>query len=286
MLTYVDSVKIVILSDNYVVSPNRLLGEWGLSIYLEVDVGGRKFRILYDTGQTGIPVLNNAEILGIDLSKISYIVISHGHYDHTGGLLKVLEKVGKDVHVIAHPEIFSKKYVIRGNLRYIGIPYSRKEIEDMCILTLTRDLVQICPGVYFTGEVLRYGYPEYTPDMYVLRDDGRLIRDSMTDDAALLVNLKDRGLIILTGCGHAGILNIIEYSTSVTGIRKVYGIVGGLHQERESDGKIVELCRLLDKRDVKMILPLHCTGIRALNIFRRELGDRVLIGGVGTVVEV
>ncbi len=284
MSSHADSMRIVVLVDNYAAHPTRLLAEWGLSLYLEINALGRTYRILYDTGQSGI-VVNNAEILGIDLSKVSYIVLSHGHYDHTGGLMRVLEKTGRYVHLVAHPEIFGKKYVIRDNLRYIGIPFRKEEIEDKCQLTLTRDLVQICPGVYFSGEVLRYGYPEYTPDMYTIRSDGKLIRDSMIDDAALIVNLKDRGLVILTGCGHSGILNIIEDATTRLGIRKIYAIIGGLHQERESDEKIVELCQYLKKRDIKIIMPLHCTGIRAIGIFMRELSDRVLVGGVGTIIE-
>ncbi|NPA23681.1 MAG: MBL fold metallo-hydrolase [Crenarchaeota archaeon] len=285
MLTYTDSVKMIVLVDNYAATPSQVLAEWGLSIYVQVRSEGRTYNILYDTGQTGI-VVNNAERLGVDLSKISHIVISHGHYDHTGGLLSVLERTGRDVHVIAHPEIFSKKLVIRGTLRYIGAPFTKRDLEDKCNLVLTRDLVQVCPGTYFSGEVLRYGYPEYTPDMYVARDDGRLIRDSMPDDAALIINVRDKGLVIVTGCGHSGILNILEYATSVTGIRKVYAIVGGLHQEKETPERVRELCEMLRKRDIKLIMPLHCTGIRALHVFLSEIPDRTIIGGAGSIIEI
>ncbi|NPA70630.1 MAG: MBL fold metallo-hydrolase [Crenarchaeota archaeon] len=285
MLTYTDSVRIAILVDNYAITPSPVLAEWGLSMYVQVRADGKTYNILYDTGQTGI-VVNNAEKLGLDLSKVTHIVISHGHYDHTGGLLKVLEKTGNDVHVIAHPEIFAKKLVIRGTLRYIGIPFSRKDLEDKCELILTRDIVQICPGTYFSGEILRYGYPEYTPDMYVAREDGRLIRDSMPDDAALIINVRDKGLVILTGCGHSGILNIIEYATSVTGVRKIYAVIGGLHQERESPDRIRELCQILKKKDIKLIMPLHCTGLRALHIFLSEIPERTIIGGAGSIIEI
>ncbi len=285
MLTYTDSVRITILVDNYAISPSPILAEWGLSMYIQVRASGRTFNILYDTGQTGV-VVDNADRLGLDLGNVTHIVISHGHYDHTGGLLRVLERTGRDVHVIAHPEAFSKKLVIRGALRYIGIPFSRREIEERSNLILTRDLLQICPGTYFSGEILRYGYPEYTPDMYVAREDGRLIRDSMPDDAALIINVRDKGLVILTGCGHSGILNILEYATSVTGLRKIYAVIGGLHQEKETPDRVRELCQILKKKDIKLIMPLHCTGIRALHVFLSEIPDRTIIGGAGSIIEI
>ncbi len=278
-------IRITVLSDNHVVKPSQLLGEWGLALLLDIEHSHGKTRILYDTGQTGIVLKNNMDVLNIDVNSIEYIVLSHGHYDHTGGLPKMLELTRIKPTLIVHPAAFERKIVIReGMMKYIGIPYSRSLLEEKTWLIETRDPIDIAPGVIFSGEITRYGYPEYTPDMYVLHE-GRLIKDHMPDDAALIVNLRDKGLVIVTGCGHAGILNIIEHAFTVMGLRKLYAVIGGLHLEREPRDKILELAKKFKELDVKLVVPLHCTGQIARIALREVLGEHVLMGGVGTIIE-
>jgi len=278
-------VRVIVLSDNYVVKPSPLLGEWGLSLLIEVESGGSTTRILYDTGQTGIALVNNMRVLDIDPNTIDYLVLSHGHYDHTGGVPKLLESVTKKLTILLHPSAFEKKVVLRsGVLKYIGVPFSKSLLEDKGWLIETRDPVEISPGALFSGEVTRYGYPEYTPDMYAIRD-GKIVKDHMMDDSALIVNLRDKGLVIITGCGHAGILNIVEHAFTVTGVRRLYAIIGGLHLERESRDNVLDVAKRLRDLDVKLVVPLHCTGREATQTLREVLADRVLLGGVGTIVE-
>ncbi len=286
----ISRLRIHVLVDNLVVNPGKILGEWGLALLLELVYEDGSVRyVLYDTGQSGTCLLNNVEQMRLPLEKVTHIVLSHGHYDHTGGLVKVLEKlnsVGVRPHVIAHPSIFEKKLAVRkGEIRYIGIPFKREEIEARSWLVLTRDPVSVVPGVLFSGEVLRYGYPEYTPDMYVAHPDGRLVRDSMSDDAALIVQTK-RGLVIVTGCGHSGILNIVEHARALTKTQKIFAIVGGLHQEREPPENIEKLCEELAKRGVELVVPLHCTGLRATSIMLNKLKERILLAGAGSSITI
>ncbi len=286
----ISKLRIHVVVDNLAVNPGKILGEWGLALLVEIEYedGTTKY-VLYDTGQSGTALLNNVEQMRLPLEKVSHIVLSHGHYDHTGGLVKVLERLnalGVRPHVIAHPAIFERKLVVRkGEVKYIGVPSRREEIETRSWLILTRDPMSVVPSVLFSGEVLRYGYPEYTPDMYVAHPDGRLIRDSMSDDTALIVQTR-RGLVILTGCGHSGILNIIEHARALTKVQKIFAIIGGLHQERETRENIEKLCDELARRGVELIVPLHCTGVRATSIMLNKLGDKVVIAGAGSSITI
>ena len=281
-------VRIHVLVDNYVTNPGKIMGEWGLALLVELHYDDGTVRhLLYDVGQSGDVLLNNATRLGLDLCKVTHIVLSHGHYDHVGGLVKVLEFLnerGRKPVVLAHPAVFSTKLVVRGGeIKYIGAPFRKEDVENRSWLILTRDPVSVLPKVTFSGEVMRFGYPEYTPDMYTTLPDGRLVRDSMVDDAALIINTR-RGLIILTGCGHSGILNILEHARTITGTNKVFAIIGGLHQEREPEDSVVKLCKELEKRGVEHVVPLHCTGMRAVSVMLRELKDRVTLAGAGSTI--
>lgn len=190
-------MKITVLIENSVnkIFPMGLLGEHGLSLLVEY----KKQKILFDTGQTG-KVIENAIRLGIELKNISAIVLSHGHYDHTGGLKRILEFVQKPIHIYAHPEILSLHYTLYPVERYIGIPFIKEELESLgANFVWTKNYLEIFPGVLVSGEIPRITSFEKTDRRLVLKTKNKKIPDPVLDDLSLFIKTK-KGLVIILGC--------------------------------------------------------------------------------------
>ncbi|RLE59983.1 MAG: hypothetical protein DRJ35_04490 [Thermoprotei archaeon] len=256
----VNALEVIIIVDNMVHS-SGLFAEWGFSALLKVIVGEKTYNILFDTSTTDTILLHNMEVLGIKPGEIDYIVLSHGHYDHTGGLKIFLEKAGKKI-VIAHPDAFKKKYSLKnGFLRYIGSPFSLEEIRSLSNLMLVRSSFMFVPGVYYMGEIAREGFPEHREDMYML-EEGVLVEDPMLDDTGVAVNVEGLGLVVITGCGHSGVLNIVRHAEKTFG-EKVYAVIGGLHMYGMEPDKVYKIFDRLEEWGVKRVAPAHCSGIVA-----------------------
>ena len=279
---YVRRVNVTVLSDNFtstIIPP--LAGEWGFSAYIETE----GVRVLYDLGNSGVPLLHNARLLGIDLSRVDYIVLSHGHSDHTGALANPeVVKLLQGKTVIAHPSVFEKKLLRwRGRLDYIGIPMTREEMESRFRLILSREPLEFAEGLYFSGEVKSYGFPRYTSGLAKAVGD-RVTSDELSDDAALYINTP-KGLIIITGCGHSGIRNIVRHAKEVTGSEKVYAVIGGFHllssDQREVEESMRDVAGVAEK-----IGPAHCSGHQAKAFVMGNFKDKYLEAGVGFTLSV
>ena len=270
-------VKITVLSDNFtstIIPP--LIGEWGFSAYINADGVG----ILYDVGNSGLPVLHNAQLLGIDLRRdVDFIVLSHGHSDHTGGLgNEKLRELLRGKIVIAHPNVFEKKLLSwRAKLDYIGLPLSREEMEKEFKLILSREPLEFTKGVIFAGEVKNYGFPRYNKGLFKAEKEG-VVQDDLLDDVPLYIK-TGKGLVIITGCGHSGILNIIRHAREVTGVDKIYAVLGGFHLLSSPKEHVDEVLRELESVAEK-IGPAHCSG------FQIRSTSKFVDAGVGSVFEV
>ncbi len=255
-----------------------LVAEYGFAAVLE----DGDFQILFDTGLSGEVALSNAEKLGIRL-KPNFIVLSHGHRDHTGGLPVVLEKF--KAPIIAHPEVFEPKFaMIGGKLHEIGMPYPRHELEKITTLITTKVPLKITENVYFSGEIPRKWGPTHSGLVYKADPERGMVQDEVKDDAALYVK-TEKGLFVITGCGHSGVENIVEYGLQVTGESKLYGILGGLHLLGASEERMKEVAKYLASKSPKVVVPTHCTGQRAQYLLWKELGDAYVEGGPGVSVE-
>ncbi|MDH5696691.1 MAG: MBL fold metallo-hydrolase, partial [Dehalococcoidia bacterium] len=218
-------LNITTLSEN-TAGLGNFLGEWGLSVLVETD----EMNILFDTGQS-ISTTHNADILGIDLSKIDKIVLSHGHFDHTGGLRQVLRKIGKGIEIIAHPNIWQAKYARREGEDdlYIGIPFHRQTLESLgARFNLTTESVRITDNIMTTGEVpMVTAYEEIEPHLLV-KEDTDFKRDKLLDDQALIINTEP-GLVVILGCAHRGIINTLHHVQQLTGVKAIHAMFGGCH---------------------------------------------------------
>ncbi|MDI6819611.1 MAG: MBL fold metallo-hydrolase [Candidatus Hodarchaeaceae archaeon] len=276
-MSQVDRIRLTVLVDDSK-NPIRpeLTAKHGLSFFIELKAGRHTTSLLLDTGPSADVVLQNARKLDIDLRKVDSIFLSHGHYDHTGGLLGVLKHIGKKVPVIAHPEALEPKFARRKKrLKKAGIPFQVSELQRSSgILTLKRGSTSVAPGVWVSGEIKRVSPFEEVKGFKVMRR-GKLVEDYMPDDQALFVRVKGRGLVVITGCAHAGLINTIKQAQKVTGSSGVYAVVGGFHLAGASAGRINATIEELQKAGVKAVMPCHCTGKKAITKFSKVFGKKV-----------
>jgi 7,8-dihydropterin-6-yl-methyl-4-(beta-D-ribofuranosyl)aminobenzene 5'-phosphate synthase len=291
-----DHVSITTLSDNAVNSSaerkkhvERLRGhftaEHGLSFLVEVKQGGVDKTFLMDTGQ-GLTMQHNMEQMGIDAERIDCVVISHGHYDHTGGLIEFLGNVDVEVPVIAHPDAFKPSIWIRrrGAVRrpYLPVPVGKVEGVGGRLLR-TRDPFPIFAGTLTTGEVARETPFEGLEGVFYLDDEG-LVESPIMDDQSVVVNLKKRGLVIASGCGHAGIVNIVEQARRLTGVDRVCCVVGGFHLVGSSEDRMDRTIQYLKGLNADVVSPMHCSGFEFTVKAATELSDCFASNGIGTKI--
>lgn len=250
-----------------------LLGEHGIAFHLRAD--GRD--VLFDTGQ-GLALLHNADVMGIDLSALSAIVLSHGHYDHTGGLPSVLDRCGA-VDIFLHPEALRPKFNREG--KDIGTPVSSlAALERARCVHSTERPTEIVPGLFVTGPIPRRNEIEDTGGPFY-RDAARRAEDPLIDDQALYALLPE-GVVVILGCCHAGVLNTLEYISELTGGQPVHAVLGGTYLLRAGEERLAYTAGLLETLDVKVLAPNHCTGLNAQCYLRLRFPDRFVEAPAGT----
>ncbi|RLA94936.1 MAG: MBL fold metallo-hydrolase [Deltaproteobacteria bacterium] len=266
-------VRLTFLCENYVLQGKGLIGEHGLSLLVERE--GRY--ILFDTGQ-GLGLVPNARALGVDFSRVEGVVLSHGHYDHTGGLAELLHQT-KGLKVTAHPDLFSPKYSRRhGGLRYIGVPYPKDALEGWgAELDLRREPMEVLPGVFTTGEVKERGRGD---EDLLVKTEGGLEVDPLLDDLSLFAETKE-GIVLMVGCAHAGLVEILRHVEDLSGRRTFAAVVGGMHLGFLPPERREEVIEELRGFDIRAFGVAHCTGLEAGLLMRERLRAEVHLCHVG-----
>lgn len=277
-------MKLTILCENCVekASPYGLLGEYGFSCLVETTSG----TYLFDTGG-GLTIINNADRLGIDLSRLNGIILSHGHFDHTGGLKLVLEKTGP-VAVYAHPDLFGRRFSSHGGpLRNIGIAWNQKELEILgAAFQLSEDPVEIAENLLLSGRIPRTN-PYETGDSKLVIEvaQGKLDRDPLEDDLSLFLR-TDKGLVLLLGCAHAGLMNIFDHAIAVTGEKRIHAVIGGTHLMFCDETQLKATMDRLEREDISHIGASHCTGRNGSLALAARFKERFFSATVGASLEV
>ncbi len=275
------SVKITCLVENSVRLGTRFWGEHGVSMLVETPEG----RVLFDTGQSGTVLLHNVHEMGLSLRDIDAIVLSHGHYDHTGGLDAALKATGP-VPVFAHPDVFVPRFSRRsdGSLKPIGIPFDREWLTGLGVSwRLAREPQEVIPGVFTTGEVPRREPLEAPGDeRLVIRQGDRLVKDPLWDDMSLAVDTPD-GLVLLLGCCHAGLMNTIRHVRETFPGKRLLAIMGGTHLASASEERLKATELFLE--GVPRIGFSHCTGIPVAARFMARFPKETFVCQAGTVME-
>lgn len=269
-------VDVSILVENTAPAPG-LIGEYGFACLVDID----GHELLLDTGSERA-LFHNSKVMGIDLAQVEEVVISHGHFDHTGALLPLLEHHGPK-KIMAHTRLFLPRMLptAGGGLRPIGTPFSRAELEKAgAVFVLHDQWKELRPGVYLSGEIPRLNSFEDVGGNFKVEVDGRIEDDHLEDDMALVIDLPE-GLVVISGCAHSGFLNIIGQAQKITGKSKVLAYIGGTHLMNASENRLRMTIDALRALDIDRVVVAHCTGFHAAARLYNELGDKVIKGETG-----
>jgi 7,8-dihydropterin-6-yl-methyl-4-(beta-D-ribofuranosyl)aminobenzene 5'-phosphate synthase len=264
----------VLVEDSANQAKPYLSAKHGLSFFVKAKTSDGELSLIMDTGPSPDVLLHNVDTMGIDLRKTEVVMLSHGHYDHTGGLIEALKRMEKGVLVVAHPKIFDPKFKVKPRLKFIGASFKPSDVEAVGGLPLlAASPVRIAEGIMATGEVERKVAFEKVESFWTV-DNGRFVEDVMLDDQSLIINIEDKGLVVVAGCAHSGIINTIKHAQKITETDRVYAVLGGFHLVKADDKRIQATVNELVKLDLNFIGPCHCTGSKAVNQIAEALGDR------------
>ena len=301
VLTLMDNFVDVLLENTEIVTrppkatgeelpTDTLLAEHGLCLLVRVQRDAEKHTILFDTGYNSMGVLHNMHNLGVDLNEIEAIVLSHAHMDHTGSLYPILEKISDPIPLVIHPDAFLYPRFIEekdGTKRRFPRTLVREELSqpNVKLLESKNPTPIVDETILVTGEVERTTAFEKGMPNALIERNGSLQRDPVTDDQALVVNLKEKGLVVISGCSHAGIVNTVRYAQKLTGVEKVHAVLGGFHLSGPFYEKILgQTIDQLKALSPAVVVPMHCTGRKAMDQFAREFPSAFELNSVGSTI--
>lgn len=308
----VEHLAVTVITDNYYdkLRPNHkiakravfphgfsLHAEHGLAYYVEVSVSDQTHAFMFDYGVEGEGVTGNMNLLEIDLSRLEALALSHGHYDHWGSLLYLLEEyrtqLKKGITLYVGEEAFARRFVrppARAD-RPGQIPdpedlgqLDREEIEHLGVVQIIEitEPTAIVPGAFLTGNIERATpYEKGFPRLLIQRGNA-LEPDPFTGEQALAFNVKDKGLVVVSSCAHAGIINTTRHAQKITGIERVHAVLGGFHLSGAEPTLIEQTVADMKRINPDYIVPMHCTGFEAITAFAREMPDQFILNTVGT----
>jgi 7,8-dihydropterin-6-yl-methyl-4-(beta-D-ribofuranosyl)aminobenzene 5'-phosphate synthase len=310
MLNSVDKVEIITLEDNYIeltsgdstemvrrAAPlkgnefsNSILAEHGFSSLVKTYKDGKQRAMLFDFGLSEDVAIRNAEALNLDLCEVEASVLSHGHIDHFGGIAALGEMTGKkDLELIAHPSVFKSNRFI---LPFENFKITMPSPEESKIINAGFNIVKTEKPYYllenhalFLGEIPRTtSFEQGMPNAF-FEVEGESLPDLIEDDSAVIMNLSGKGLIVLSGCAHSGIVNTVKYARQITGIQKVHAVMGGFHLSGPLFEPIIgETVDALKELKPDYIIPTHCTGRKAIAFIEREMPESFILNMAGTTI--
>ena len=307
-LKEVDRLEIISLMDNYVdlllgdteiakrpplsdtdeLPKDTLHAEHGLSLLIKVESESESHTVLLDTGYSETGVLHNMGILHVDTGSIEAIVISHAHMDHTGSLLPLLDRISRKPMVVIHPYAFHHHSFLedpKGKRTYFPRVLIEEELEQRQSTLLINDGPTLIANdmVAVTGGVERKtDFEKGMPNGFI-EIDGHTERDAIKDDQALVINLKGSGLVVISGCSHSGIINTLLFAQKITGLEKIYGVLGGLHLTGQLPEHVIDkTLEELNKLNPEVVVPMHCTGWNSIKRIEAEFPNAFVMNSVGT----
>jgi 7,8-dihydropterin-6-yl-methyl-4-(beta-D-ribofuranosyl)aminobenzene 5'-phosphate synthase len=267
-----------------------LLAEHGLSLLIDICNDSEQHVVLMDFGGSRVGVPYNLEILEIDVNEIEAFVISHGHHDHIGAVFEILSSLkNKPRPVVVHPDAFLQtRFHKFPDGRRVPIPGLKESIiEETGNQMILAKSPTLLAGDYAlaTGQIPMINDFEKGVPTAFYEKDGKEYKDRISDDMAVVLDVVDKGLVVITGCGHAGVINTMRYAKEITGAEKIYGVMGGFHLIGNMGEAVIErTIEEIKKFDPEIIVPSHCTGLKAIQKFEKTFPDAFVLNASGTKV--
>ena len=288
---------------------NRARGEHGLALSISVTDNDTKHLFLLDTGGLSQAICNNSEQLGVNLTEVEKFILSHGHFDHFGGISAVFPQFSKGTEIYVNPLCFSQNYiavmksgeeipanVLGESLRSLSkegklsinkkLPLLSRNMINKLVdqyelkLIETNEPQSLYKGIVTSGEIELFDKSERTKGIYIQKSRNEFVDHYFKDETSIYINVKDKGLVVITGCGHCGIKNIIKHGQKLTGVDKVYALIGGFHEEWNPIEMIDEKVKYIEALNPEITCGMHCTGFNFNKLMSRHISHT--LGIVGT----
>ena len=263
----------------------NMYAEHGLACHIESVVDGRSHSLLFDFGRTFHAVSPNIDMLKIEFNKLEALALSHNHRDHFGGLVVLLksrrEKIPKGIPLYVGEDAFAESG--QGE-RVAHRPPKKEDIEALGIVKIVEiiDPTPIVSGAYLTGRIEKVtDYEKVDPGRWVQSGDNR-VPETFVGEQSVVLTLKGKGLVVLTGCAHLGVVNTVKHAQKITGITKVHAILGGFHLTGAKEDVIRRTVADIKAMAPDYVVPMHCTGFEAVVVFAREMPDQFILNTSGT----
>ena len=289
---------------------SKYLAEHGLAMSIEINQGEETIKYLLDTGGPKNSIISNAEAMNIDFKDFDKFILSHGHVDHFGGFLNVFPKLKEGCEIYLTPNSYNQNSILvpksdrefyspeeltekfrdlqkqnafKFNIKLPSL--NRKMIENLADqnklqIIETKNPVKLGPGITTSGEIEIFDEKELTKGIYLMKGRNEFEKNTFRDEISIYINVKDKGLVVITGCGHTGIVNTIKHGQKLTGINKIYAVIGGFHKEWENDKDIEESVRFIEGINPEITCGMHCTGFNFNKLMSRHPSHT--LGIVGT----
>jgi 7,8-dihydropterin-6-yl-methyl-4-(beta-D-ribofuranosyl)aminobenzene 5'-phosphate synthase len=305
----VEKLVITVITDNYydclrpnykvakryfIIPGTSIHAEHGLAYYIEAVVNGKPNGFMFDYGLDFQGVSKNMELLDIDVRRLEALGLSHGHFDHWGNLIAILKynraKIRKGIPLYVGEEAFSQRFanLPAGPFDVSGMidleQLRRDEIESLSVAKISevKDPTPIVPGAYLTGNIERVTEYEKGSPILLIKRGEKVERDSFTGEQSLVFNVKGKGLVVVSSCAHAGIVNTVKHAQKMAGIEKVHAVIGGFHLSGAKPDVIQRTIADIKAIAPEYIVPMHCTGFEAITGFQREMPGQFIINTAGT----
>lgn len=303
-VTEVDRLIVWVLTDNYYdtnradvkntkryrsKSGKSIHAEHGIAFYVETLVAGKASKCMYDFGVDPVGVMNNIELLGIDVGKTNAFSLSHGHWDHYTSAVAILKqnqsRLARGTPFYVGEEAFARRYALRpGAAEPVDLgQLLQADLEALSLKVVeVKTPVEIVPGAHFTGNIERVTAYEKVPQTFLIKRGEKLEHDTFPGEQALFFKVKGKGLVVLSGCAHAGIVNTVKQVQKIAGTDKVHAIMGGFHLTNAKPEIIQSTVADIKAIKPDIIVPTHCTGFEAMVAFSREMPNEFVVNTAGT----
>jgi len=307
-LNEIDKVEILALQDNYIdllamdsneivdralpakdmEVKNSYLAEHGFSSIITVTKGNKSGSIIFDFGFSEMGAAFNAQAMDLDLSVIEETAISHGHLDHVGGMVELMKMVGKkNIDLVLHPEAFRNPRYLKTSdtvlLKFLPFTREKTKLAGLNVVESADPYPMLGGDIVFLGRIPRETEYEKGASNLYYNDGDEVKLDDFPDDTSIILNVRGKGLVVISGCAHSGIINTVRYAQKVSGVDTVFVVYGGFHLSGKNMGEIIEkTTSALREIDPRWIVPIHCSGREAVASIEKAMPEKLIINMSGT----